>query len=213
MKKLYKLLAALSLVAVLTACAGYDDMDDDNDENGNTTNGTDNNNGTGNEADEPIPGALPNNGTGNNTGNNTNNQIGSADNTAYVRSLGDIDRTLRTSIGDMDKQVYDVNDPEYLKNTRAGYSSRAAAYRRALDDLNKLNYTGTDRSYHNAVRNYYQGGYDLYNGLYDKYGTFNTLDDESAYRQSIGDNGYRIGTSLQSAYDDALRGMKIDYNE
>lgn len=209
MKKFFLILLTINLIFMFSACTVRDNNDDLIDDDDNII------------GDETIPEATPNdtinngtngNGMTNGNGNGMTNGNGATNNNDdnYITSLGRIDEELRTSLGDLDNEDYDANDPDYLTNMRGGYNKRATAYRRALDELDALNYRGNNTDYHNAVRGYYQGGYDLYNNLYSQYGNFTTIDDESAYRNEVGDEGFRINRDIETTYNDALRSLRIN---
>lgn len=130
-------------------------------------------------------------------------------NTPYATSLGDIDGTLRKSLTDMDLVKLNATDKNYLPSSVDYYTRRANAYRTALDSLNKLSVGTTSKAYNDTIASYYQNGYDTYNNLATKYGTFKTVNDETAYKSGLGKTAYDVKTDLRSAYDKALNSLGI----
>jgi hypothetical protein len=131
----------------------------------------------------------------------------------YLASVRGIDDTLRNSISDANLTKADPSDPDYLTKQRDYYNNTASAYKKALDDLKGIDYNDTDTEYYNALTGYYQRGYDMYNAEYDRYGTFNTLDDERTYLDTVGDNYLQFDDAIKRTYDDALRGLGVNRDQ
>jgi hypothetical protein len=131
----------------------------------------------------------------------------------YLASVRGIDDTLRNSISDANLTKADPSDSDYLTKQRDYYNNTASAYKKALDDLKGLDYNDNDTEYYNALTGYYQRGYDMYNAEYDRYGTFNTLDDERTYLDTVGDNYLQFDDAIKRTYDDALRGLGVNRDQ
>lgn len=127
----------------------------------------------------------------------------------YQTSLSEIDRRLYNSLNDMDDTEFDENDDNYIMNKRAYYQRTANAYKRALDDIGTINYTGDNSEYHDTVIGYYQNGYDTYNNLYTEYDTFETIDDEKTYINEVGTTPFDLRTDVRDAYDNVLNNLRI----
>ncbi|PKM94282.1 MAG: hypothetical protein CVU84_12555 [Firmicutes bacterium HGW-Firmicutes-1] len=200
MKKSLVLLIVLSLTFALNGCARNDDIGNDDIGNDALT--------PGNTSEDLI---LNPDGTANNTQRqNKATPMGTGQQTPYATSLRDLDGTLRTSVTDLDKVKIDANDKDYLKKQSDYYSQRASVYRKALNSVNRLSYTGNNRKDHDAIISYYQNGYDTYNNLSKKYNSFTSIEEERAYRDGDRD-AFDLAPNINDAYERAIRSLGIRY--
>lgn len=202
MKKFIALFIILSFLFVVSGCEAFRRNNDlnNNELNGDTTNGDfmdGNSPGTIQDPDtNEIPQGAP---------------LGTTSELPYATSVRDLDGTLRRSINDLDRVKIDRNGDDYLVRQGEYYQKRADAYKKALDGINNVSYTGNNRNDHNALISYYQNGYDTYNSLATKYRGFKTIDDERAYRTGEGRNAYDLMPEINDAYNRSLNSLGIKY--
>jgi hypothetical protein len=211
MKKLVILSFILSFLFVLSGCQTEDVVDDGivNDDTiddmvDDTT-----------LYDETLPeGSTDNLNSTENDALDTDNQDMSAlyDQELYVTRLKEIDTNFRTSMDEIGEFDVDTTDEAYLTKRSEYYNTSALAYQTALDEINTLPYNEDYADYHNNVISYYQSGYDINSGLATSYGTFTTLDDETAYRAGMADDDFDISDEVRQSYEDSLLNLGIKYD-
>lgn len=203
MKKIFTLFMITSLIVVMSGCAKTTDINDtpspqspiNGDENGDINENVNDANIIDNDVYEDDI--------------DTTSGISGAG--TYLNSLRGVDSTLRQTVTDMDAATIDVNDKDYITKSADYYKRRAAAYQTALNSVNGMTVDAANRSYNDSIVSYYQNGYDTYNNLATKYGTFKTIDDETAYKNGLGKTAYDIKTDLRSGYENALNALDIDF--
>lgn len=202
MKRILTLLLILNFIFIFNGCARRD-INDTNDMLDNDINDD--------FLDDNIPEANPNftgynndyiTGNGNGIPNNYNDD-------SYTTSLQRIDDDLRAALGNVDNMRYDVNDDDYLVRSRGSYTARANAYKTALNAANRLNYSTNNRDYHDTIVSYYQTGYDKFNDLSTRYGGFTNMDDETTFRNEVGETYFDVDNNVRRGYEDALRSLNI----